>query len=182
MLPSFLATTPDYTRITGIVAYAAAALACGLAAGKAARRGGARRAVFWLSVGLLQAALAAEVPLGFRFRLTEDFRVLFRRYGWMRDKYPVQQLVLAALAVVALGTLLLGLRAARGPGRRLAWLGIVIAVAAWLAEVVSYHYLAPILYLRTGPVVLICLAWCLAAGLVIAGAAREVRSGPVTDG
>jgi hypothetical protein len=172
-IPGFLLAV-DWTRNTGIAAYALAALAAARAAAGARRPGTGPGRWFWGGVATLFAALTLDVVTNFRFQATGWLRTVVGSLGRLGDKALVQWISVAVLALLAVAAGVVVLRTVTRAGAA-ARAGSLLAVMTWCAEVVSLHDLSRFLYRGLGPLPLVAWCWVLAGLLVISSAMRAQR-------
>ncbi|MEX0885323.1 MAG: hypothetical protein WD009_02685 [Phycisphaeraceae bacterium] len=164
------------TRELGLIAFAAAAVACAFAATFArptpGRRGaGAGR--WWLIATAAFALLWIDILVGTRFDITDLVRGRARDADWYDQRRGVQTLVLLLLAPVAAAVAGWWIaRAARAGGVAvaLAHAGLAVVLAAYAVEIVSWHHAARVLYVEVGGAKLIGWVWAAGAALAVAGA------------
>ena len=151
------------TQLTGLIAFALAALACVTVA----RRGAGTR---WWRVAALQAVCLIEVLVGFRHRAHDLVDSLLQANGWYASRGPLQVALLVAALVLALLTFV-ALTRLRRAGAELWFAASATAAALCLfaAESVSLHGVDAVMYLNLGPVLLI--GWCWAACAAVVGGA-----------
>lgn len=168
----------DHTRDTGIAVYSAAAVLCFLVAWRAHHRR-VPGTGFWLTMGVLNALLAREVPYCFRFQVTNWMRHLF---AWLDTGIEKRLLQLGFLVVVGvlflIAVLVVLFRQETPRSRRIALFGFLVALLAWMVEAVSLHQTSPILYERLGPLVLVAWVWVASAVFTAVGAFAALRGVP----
>jgi hypothetical protein len=154
---------------------ALASLALGLRPGN--RPGSARTP--WLAAAAVQLLLAAERATGFRFAVTNAFRVLFADLKRAGTHRTLQQAVIAAFAAVAVPLALLALsRSRRLPGPvRLVWLGLASALTGLFLATVSEHAVDRLGdYLYDGPILAGAVACALGTAwkIIVGRGSQEV--------
>ena len=157
------------TQLTGLLAFALAALACAAAA----RRGAG---ALWWRVAAWQAVCVAEVLFGFRHRAHDLVDTLLVANGLYGERGPLQVALLVAALALALLTFV-ALTRLRRAGTELWLAATATAGALWLfaAESVSLHGVDAVMYLSLGPVLLIGWCWAACAAVVAGAAMRALR-------
>lgn len=163
---SELHTNP--TQLTGLIAFALAALACGVAA-----RCGPCAAPWWRIAGL-QGLCLLEVLFGFRHRAHDLVDAALQAHGWYGSRGPLQSMLMVAVLTLAAIALLALARLHRRDARLcLAAAGTGAALTLFVVEAVSLHGVDAVMYLPMGPVLLIGWCWAACAAAVAGGALRH---------
>lgn len=153
------------TQILGVLAFAAAAVACALAA----RRSRGQAASVWKLLALLQIVFVIEIVLGLRHQIHGGVDAFLQDRGWYDQRQPVQLglLAVALLAGVAGGVAVLRwCRSHRAAAP--AVLASCAVVGLFALEMISLHAIDAVLYRLIGPVMLIALLWVACAAVVVA--------------
>jgi hypothetical protein len=166
------------TRATGLVAYGAAVICCGLAWTRTKdRRGASRLAVVLMAIDGL---LLLDIAFNWRWML----HGLVGGYAQSHHEYEMRRSPQLIALVILAGVLLFGLFAAlrifrNRTGALLAVSGVLLSLITWCVEVVSLHAVDHILYHTIGNVMVVGFVWILAClmtafGVLIDG--PQVRS------
>ncbi len=156
------------TQLTGLIAFAIAALACARAARR--QRGP------WVGLLIAQLVCFAEVWFGLRHRLHDLADVLLRSRGMYASRVGLQEaLIAAALLLVGVGLATSARWWRRDARVALAMLGTGLAFTLFVIETISLHAIDVLMYEPLGPVMLVALAWSAGAALVAAAAWQVAR-------
>jgi hypothetical protein len=148
------------TQLTGLLSFAAATIACAIAA----RRSGWRDARAWQLLGFINGLFLIETFIGLRHRIHDSLVALLMAEGEYGQRRGMQEPVIIGLATVALVcvTLFLCSRGLAGSVRIAASLTIALS-AMFAIETLSLHALDAVYYRPIGPVLLIGWLWAIAA-------------------
>jgi hypothetical protein len=158
MLDSF---SINLTQLTGLLSFAAATIACVIAA----RRSGSRDASTWRLLALINCLLLIETFSGLRYSIHNLFKAMLKAQGLYASLHGgVQEIIDISIAMLALlfVTVLLFWRVVGGAARVAVSLTIVL-VALFAIETVSLHDLRAVIYQPVGPVLMIAWLWAIAA-------------------
>jgi hypothetical protein len=158
------------TQLTGLLAFAAATIACLIAA----QRSGSRDVPIWRLLAVVNCLLLIEIFSGFRF-LIHDFAdavlIASGRYAQRKGTQEGIIVVLAIIALIFMALFLFGRHAASRAVRAAA--SITIALLTLFAiETVSLHALDAVFYQPIGPVLMIGWLWATAAVGICLAATR----------
>jgi hypothetical protein len=155
------------TQLTGLLSFAAATMACLIAA----RRSLGRNARIWQLLAFINGLFLIEIFIGLRHRVHNYVDALLMAEGQYGHRREMQEPTIIGLATLALlcATLLLFSRRLTGAVRTAASLTIAL-LALFAIETVSLHALDAIYYRPIGTVLLIGWLWAIAAaGICWAG-------------
>lgn len=156
------------TQVTGLVAFAVAAVACMRAAHWRARP--------WWGLMAAQWGCFAEILFTMRFRIHDavDATLQARHLYAQRTLWQIALLMLAvALAAACLWAAWRWRR--RDPEAAWAFVGTIVAVTLFVTESVSLHAVDTVMYTPMGPIVAIAAGWAAAAAIVTVSALRAAR-------
>jgi hypothetical protein len=161
------------TELTGLLSFAAATIACLIAA----RRSGLRDARTWKVLALMNCLFLMEIYFGLRFRITEITITLLKTKGLYAQLHgSIQEITVISIVTIALVfvTLFLFWRQVAGGAARIA-ASITIAVLLLFAiETVSLHAVDSVFYRPIGPVLMLGWVWAIAAaGICLAATQRS---------
>jgi hypothetical protein len=167
-----IAIVLDVTRVTGVLAFGAAALACATLA--ISRR--PRHPALWASLAVVQMLCAVEVLFGFRYGLHDLANGALLERGWYGSRGDWQALLLGAgvAAICALG-LLAAWQSRADRYAAVAIVGAALGVSVLLAETISLHRIDVVMYASLGPFVGLVWMWIAAASMVAAAALATRR-------
>jgi hypothetical protein len=156
------------TRASGLVAYGAAVICCGLAGIRARDRRGASRLALVLMA--IDGLLLLDIAFDWRWKL----HGLVGGYAQGHHEYEMRRLPQLIALVLLTGVLLLGLFAAlrifrNRMGTLLAVSGVLLSLITWCVEVVSLHAVDHILYHTLGKVMVVGFVWILACLMTAVG-------------
>lgn len=158
------------TQITGVLAFAASAGACVLAA----RRTSGRATSAWKVLGLLQIVFVAEIVFGLRHQIHGSVDAFLQDRGWYQGRATLQHGLLVGALLVGGAGLVSVLRWSRSNRAAApAALASCVVVALFALEMISLHAIDALLYLRIGPVMLIALLWAACATVVVRNGSRS---------
>ena len=161
----------NLTQLTGLLCFAAAVLACMIAA----RRSDRRDARVWWGLAFTNGLFLLEVYFGLRHRIHDHFVERLMAEGEYGQRRGMQEFIIISLATMALicGTLFVFSRRLGGAVRIAASLTIALAML-FAVETVSLHALDAIYYRPIGPILLIGWIWAVAAaGICLAAFAAK---------
>ncbi len=148
------------TQVAGLLAYAAAALACGWA-WRRTRRG------TWAALAAVHALLWLDILLDTRHRLHDGVSAVLSALGLYGSRVVLQAALLLGVAVLAL----LAWRRRRRVGAAVA--ATLLLLALVLIEAISWHESDRVLYTHFGPLLLVAYAWIAGAVVVVWAALRR---------
>ncbi len=150
----------NLTQLTGLLCFAAAILACAIAA----RRSDRRDARVWWGLAFVNSLFLVEVYIGLRHRIHDHFVARLMADGEYGQRRGMQEFIIILLATMALicGGLFVFSRRLGGAVRAAASLTIALAML-FAVETVSLHALDAIYYRPVGPILLIGWTWAVAA-------------------
>jgi hypothetical protein len=156
------------TQLVGILAFAAATIAC-LVASKRSRLYDGRT---WMTLAFVNCLCLVEIFIGLRHRIhAMGVSILMAndKYG-QRD--PMQEIVIFLFAAVALVCVVLILYwyKTAGPAVRVATSITIAVLALFSIEAVSLHTIDAIFYRSIGSVLLIGWIWALASLAIVCAA------------
>jgi hypothetical protein len=153
------------TQITGVLAFAVAAIVCALAA----RRSRGRAASVWKLLAVLQIVFVVEIVLGLRHLIHGGVDAVLQDRGWYAQRQPVQLGLLAVTLVAGIAALVAVLRWCRSHRAVApAVLASCAVVGLFALEMISLHAIDAVLYRLVGPVMLIAVLWAACAAVVVA--------------
>ena len=160
------------TQLTGLLSFAAATIACLIAASRSV----SRDARIWHVLALVNCLFLLEVYFGLRHRITNIAIDALKTRGLYSQLHGLDQaMVITAIAAIALvfGMLFIFWRQADRAATRLAG-SIIIAVSTLFAiETISLHAIDAVFYRPIGPVLMIGWLWTIAAvAMCLAATAR----------
>ena len=165
------------TQLTGLLAFAAAAIACWIAS-IACRHAGRRDARTWNVLALTNFLLFIEIYIGLRHRVTWIVVTLLKSdHLYTRWHGSIQERIIISIAAMALifAAIILLRRQVSGCAARFAT-GIMIALVALFAiETVSLHAIDAVFYRRIGPIMTIGWIWAVASMAVCLTAVLDWR-------
>ena len=166
-----LATNP--TQLVGILSFAAASIACFIAA----RRPLSKDASTWKALTVINSLFLFEILVGIRHRLHNFAVTMFFADGKYAQRVPIQEILILSLAVIAVilaAILFSWRRAAGGPAKIV--MGITFLVMLLFAiETVSLHAVDAVFYRTIGSVMMIGWLWLFAGcGVILATSLRNV--------
>jgi hypothetical protein len=146
----------NYTQFLGIIAFAAATIACLVAAFPPATRD--RR--IWVVLALINGVFLIEVFFGSRHRIHDMANSLLTAQGTYGDRASIQKVLIMVVATSALifSTFMVWSRAASASSKLAASTSIAV-LALFAIETVSLHALDAVFYQPIGPVLLIGWIW-----------------------
>jgi hypothetical protein len=161
----------DATQIAGVLAFAAAALACAVAAVGA--RGNAP--TLWRVLALFFGVVAIEVVAGLRYQAHDWVTTMLQHGGVYPQRASLQRVLIAlAAGLLVAGVALICALRTRGAALQVALAAGFCVVMFFALESISLHGIDAVLYRPVGPLRLIGWLWlCLAAGAI--GAALRQR-------
>ena len=158
------------TQLTGLLSFAAATIACSIAA----RRSGSRDASTWRLLALINCLFLIETFSELRYDIYNHAKAMLAAEGLYAQIHGRGQeiiIILIAISALIFATLLLFWRQVAGGAARVAMSITIVVVALFAIETVSLHALRPVLYQPIGPVVMIGWLWAItAAGICLAAA------------
>jgi hypothetical protein len=157
--------------LTGLLSFAAATIACLIAA----RRSGARDAPTWRLLALTNCLLLVETYIGFRYHIADFARAIAEAnnlYARRKEILESSDILLATIALIFV-TLFLLRRHNTSRGVRTAASITIVLVALFAIESVSLHALDAVFYRPIGPVVVIGWLWAIAAAGICLAAAQS---------
>ena len=160
------------TQLTGLLSFAAATIACLIAA----RHSDSRDAPTWRLLALMNGLFLIEIFSGFRHRMHDLVKAMLmaeglyaHMHGWIQE---IIDILIAIIAIIFV-TLLLFWRQVAGGAARVAVSVTIVVVALFAIETVSLHELREVLYQQIGPVLMIAWLWAIAAaGICLAATLR----------
>ena len=158
-----LGTNP--TQLVGILAFAAAAIACLVAM----RRPGRHDERAWLMLAFINFLCLVEIFVGLRHRVQAFGASILMANGTYAQRGPMQEIVISSFAVAALicAILILSWYKTTGPAARVATSVTIAVLALFSIEAVSLHAIDAIFYRSIGPVLLIGWIWALASAAIV---------------
>jgi hypothetical protein len=156
------------TQLTGLVAFALAAIGCAHAA--------RRRPWPWRGLMAAQLACFGEIVIGLRLRVHDVVDAVLQAQGLYASRVALQFGLVAVALALAIACILAALRwrgADADAARALA--ATAGAVSLFVVESISLHGIDAIMYASVGPVLMIALLWATAAMIVTASALRSAR-------
>jgi hypothetical protein len=157
-----LGTNP--TQFLGMIAFAAAAAACLVAAYRPTARD--RRA--WMFLALINGVFLIEVFFGFRHRIHDMANSILTAQGTYGDRASLQRILILVVALLAfaLACCVVWPRFTNVGSKLAASTGIAI-LALFAIETVSLHSLDAVLYRPIGPALLVGWIWIIACTLTV---------------
>ena len=150
------------TQLTGLLSFAAATIACLIAAW----RSGSREASTWKLLALMNCLFLIEIFSGWRFFIHNLVKAMLTAeglyaqiHGWIQE---ILDILIAIIALIVV-TLLLFWRQVAGGAARVAVSMTIVVVALFAIETVSLHELRAVFYQPIGPVLVIGWLWAIAA-------------------
>jgi len=159
------------TQLIGLLSFAAATIACLIAAWQS----DLRDAPTWKLLALINCLFLIEILSGFRHRIHDLVDAFMEANGWYTQRRGVQEFIDISLATIALIFMAFFLfrRHAAGRGARAAASITVGLLAVFAVEMVSLHAVDAVFYQPIGPVLLIGWLWAIgAAGICLAATLR----------
>jgi hypothetical protein len=160
------------TQLTGLLAFAAATIACLIATW----RSGSRDAPTWKLLALMNCLFLIEIFSGLRFHIHDLVKAILKAEGLYAQMHgEIQEIIDILVAIIALifVTLFLFSRQVAGGA---AWVAVsitIVVVALFAIETVSLRALRAVLYQPIGPVLMIGWLWAItAAGVCLAATQR----------
>jgi hypothetical protein len=149
------------TQLAGLLSFAAATIACAIAA----RRSGWRDARAWQLLVFINGLFLVETLVGLRHRIHDYLAALLMAEGEYDQRGGMQEFIIIWLAAIALISVMLFLfsRLLAGRAVRLAVSLTIALLALFAIETVSLHALDAVYYRPLGPVLLIGWLWAIAA-------------------
>ena len=163
------------TDLTGLLSFAAATIACLIAA----RRSTLRDARTWKVLALMNCLFFIEINIGLRYRITELANTLLKMQNMYAQLHgSFQKIIIILIATIALIFVMLFLLWRPLDGRAVrAAASITIAVLALFAiETVSLHALDAVFYRPIGPVLMLGWVWAIAAAGICLAAFQRSRA------
>jgi hypothetical protein len=170
MLDGFI-TNP--TELTGLLSFAAATIACLIAA----RRSGSRDARTWKVLALMNCLFLMEIYFGLRYPITQLARTLLETDGLYAQLHgSIQEIIV--ISIIALGCLSLFLlwRQVAGGAARIAASITVAVLFLFAIETVSLHSVDAVFYRPIGPVLMLGWVWGIAAAGICLAATQSSHS------
>jgi hypothetical protein len=162
------------TRATGIVAYGAAMVCCGVAWARTWRLGTISQLAVLLTA--IEAALVLDMVFNWRWMIHQELMDLAQRWKEYELRRSPQVIAIAILAVLLLVGLIFALRILRGrAGALLAVSGVLLSLVLWCTEVISLHALDHVLYHPLGQWMLVSLMWVFAGLMTSVGILIDAR-------
>ncbi|MBB5687113.1 hypothetical protein [Sphingobium boeckii] len=161
----------NLTQIAGILAFVIASLACLIASG--ARRK-SRDLSIWRGLSIVYGLLAIEMIAAMRHRIHDFVNALLKITGEYSARSGLQEMLIAALAIViltAMGLYLMRLGKIKA-STRLAASATMTLVGLFLLEMISLHAIDAILYRPIGPLMVITYLWIAASTVTVITAWR----------
>ena len=151
---------PNPTQLTGLISFAAATIACVIAA----RRSNWPDTRVWQILAFINGLFSIEVFIGLRHRVHDYVDALLMAEGQYGQRRGMQETMIIGLATIALICVALFLLSRRHAGAVRIAASLTIALLALFAiETVSLHALDAVYYRPIGPVALIGWLWAVAA-------------------
>jgi hypothetical protein len=148
------------TQVTGLLSFAAATIACVIAA----RHSSWRDARVWQVLVFINGLFLMEIFIGLRHRIHDYLAALLMAEGEYGQRRGMQEFIIIWLATIALICVTLFLFSHRLAGTVRIAVSLTIALLALFAiETVSLHALDAVFYRPIGPVALIGWLWAIAA-------------------
>ncbi len=160
------------TQLTGVLAFAGAAIACAIAS----RRTQGRDTRLWALLAVVHFLFFIEIFAGFRHRIHDFADGILMARGLYDERRAPQELIVMSVGAIAFVFVLLPLLLRRfSLAARLA-ASVTIAVSGLFAiELVSLHAIDAIFYRWIGPVYLIGWMWAAAAIAICLIASQAAR-------
>jgi hypothetical protein len=163
------------TQLTGLLSFAAATIACSIAAW----RSGSRDASTWRLLALINCLFLMETFSGLRYDIHNRVKAMLTAedlYSQIHGR--TQEIINILIAIIALifATLLLFWRQVAGGAARVAVSITIVVVGLFAIETVSLHELRAVIYQPIGPVVMIGWLWAIAAAGICLAAVGVTRS------
>jgi hypothetical protein len=161
-----LGTNP--TQFVGIIAFAAATIACLIAA----RHPSARDGQAWIVLALINCLFLMEVFFGFRHRIHNFGNSILMANGKYGDRGPLQEILILSFATIAfiLATLVLFWSRSASGGWRMAASTSIAVLALFAIETVSLHALDAVFYRPIGPALFVGWIWTVACAITVTAA------------
>ena len=161
-----LGTNP--TQVTGLIAFAIAALACMVAARRWPRP--------WWGLMAAQWGCFAEIMFTTRFRIHDMVDTALQARNAYALRTPWQIALLLIVLALAAACILAALRR-RGRDAQTAWAvaGTILAYTLFVVESISLHAVDSVMHLQVGPIVAIAIGWSAAAAIVALSALQAAR-------
>jgi hypothetical protein len=156
------------SRAVGLSAQFLATTSCFIAWVKSHRKSQSSRLAGWLTV--FEALLLADIAFDWRWGLytfLKDKAAAYGVYEMRRGPQAVALLILAGISAVliAMAARLLAGRT----GAFFAAVGAILSLGSWCSEMISLHTTDALLYLHTGPFMLINYLWVVACVVTSVG-------------
>jgi len=170
------------TRTIGLIAYAFAAICCGIAWARSSGTPHPSRLAAVLA--LLEAGLFLDMAFSVRWHLHDLIEAEAIRKNIYAQRVGPQLAALGLLSVAATAGMGLALQRLRGrPGTILAVCSALLSLSLWCAEVISLHATDRVLHHAVGKVMMVGLCWFACStmtgmGILWDNRATRSRNGP----
>jgi hypothetical protein len=149
------------TQLTGLLSFAAATIACLIAA----RRSTWRDTRAWQVLAFMNGLFLVEIFIGSRHRIHDYVVALLMLEGGYGQRRGMQEFIIICLATIALICVALFLfsRSLAGGAVRIVASLTIAVLALFAIETVSLHTLDAVYYQPIGPALLVGWLWAIAA-------------------
>jgi hypothetical protein len=166
-----LGTNP--TQLVGILSFAAASIACFVAA----RQPQSKDASTWKALTVINSLFLVEILTGIRHRLHNFAVTTFFREGKYAQRGPIQEIVILSLVVIAIilaVILFFSWRKTAGGPAKIVMSITFLVLLLFAIETVSLHAVDAVFYQTIGSVMMIGWFWLFAGcGVVFATSLRK---------
>lgn len=135
-----------------------------------------------VSLTVLQSALTVDMLFSLRWLLHNEVADGFRARGVYDERVGPQHYALLLVAAATFGGIWLLLKRLRGrTGAQLAWCGMVLWIASWIAQLISLHSMDVFFHERVAHVLVRDLVWIVSCVMISCGVLLDAKRAPAIE-